>query len=298
MVSSQITQKEARLIESIPISVIIQNYNTDCGIDVTKYFNSVNEIQIYECQQTGYKFYYPFNLAGDGEFYEQLQKFDWYYANWKWDYSIAKAFVPDNSKVLDIGCGYGHFLTYLQKEKKCDCTGLEFNDKACETARNNGIEIYKEYIQDFAEKNIEKFDVVCVFQVLEHISDINSFLTSAIKSLKRGGTLIVCVPNNNPYYYQFDKYHSLNLPPHHMSIWNNTSLKNLTDVYPLNVEDIVEERVSRYRFYTKLYINQKFNKKSLKKALYTALSPFLTLLFFINRNKVNAGSILAAYKKT
>lgn len=297
MVLSPVTHQPAELIFSIPTSQISQQYLDECNIDVSDYFKDIPEVQVYQCRQTGYRFYYPFNIAGDAEFYEKLQKYDWYYANWKWDYDVAAPFIPENSKVLDIGCGYGHFLTYLKQKKSCDCTGLEFNDQAINTGRANGITMYKEFIQEHAVNNAEKYDVVCFFQVLEHISEIDSFMAAAVKTLKKGGKLLICVPNNNPYYYSFDKYHTLNMPPHHMSIWDKHSLTELSKIYQLKVDSFVEQNINRYRFYTRLFIHAKSGNNSMKKLLYTLFSPLLFGYFLLARNSIKGGSILAVYDK-
>ena len=71
----------------------------------------------------------------------------------------------------------------------------------------------------------KRFSFICSFQVLEHVYEVYGFLNSAIALLKNKGKLIIAVPNNNPYFLKHDKYHTLNLPPHHMGIWDERSLK-------------------------------------------------------------------------
>lgn len=60
------------------------------GIDVSKYFRNINNISIYHCNDTGYRFYYPLDMSGDSKFYEFFQKFDWYYMPWKWEHEKGK----------------------------------------------------------------------------------------------------------------------------------------------------------------------------------------------------------------
>ena len=226
-----------------------------------------------------------------------MQKFDWYYADWKWDYDAALPFIDEGAKVLDIGCGYGNFLKYIKKHRKCDCVGLEFNDKAIQTGRENGLAMYNDTIQKHAETHAEEYDIVCYFQVLEHINEIDSFVTASIKTLKIGGKLIICVPNNNPYWFHYFKYDALNMPPHHMGWWNKEVFEALANVYPLKVKDIIEERLSRYRFYTRLTINQMAGGNSLLKSLYTLLYPAILAKNLLMGSTIKAGSILTVYTK-
>jgi 2-polyprenyl-3-methyl-5-hydroxy-6-metoxy-1,4-benzoquinol methylase len=297
MVLSPITHEPANLIKKIPTDIIINSYKEEVDIDIAGYFKGMDEISVYQCAQTGYRFYYPFTLAGDDKLYEDLQKFEWYYSEWKWDYVVADSVVERGQKVLDIGCGYGRFLQHLKETKDCDCTGLEFNDIAVRVANERGVSINKEFIQDHAKTNEGKYEVVSFFHLLEHITDIDSFVAAAIKCLKPGGTLIICVPNNNPYCYRFQEFHSLNMPPHHMGLWNEESLCALDKIYPITVDKVFKETLQRYRHYTKLYIKDKAGDNSLKHALLSAFKIPLTGLFLLNRKQIQVGSILVSYKK-
>jgi cyclopropane fatty-acyl-phospholipid synthase-like methyltransferase len=45
--------------------------------------------------------------------------------------------IPDNARVLDIGCGNGQTLIMLAREKNCSCVGIDFSEKMVELAVNN-----------------------------------------------------------------------------------------------------------------------------------------------------------------
>lgn len=297
MVLSPITHQPARLVEHIPVSLIEKQYQDEINMDVSAYFKGLKEVDLYECVQTGYRFFYPLTIAGDAAFYEELQQYDWYYANWKWDYDKALPFIDEKAKVLDIGCGYGNFLKHIKKEKNCDCAGLEFNDKAIQTGRENGLTMYGESIEKHAEAHAGEYDIVCYFQVLEHIADIDSFVAASIKVLRKGGKLIICVPNNNPYWFHSFKFHSLNMPPHHMGWWNKQAFEAFENIYPLKLKEIIEERLIRYRFYTRLSIENMAKGNKILKSLYTLLTPLILAKNLLTGKNIKVGNIMAIYTK-
>lgn len=264
-------------------------------MDVSSYFRDTPQVGLYQCPDTFYRHFYPNHLAGDGKFYEKLQKYPWYYNDWKWDYDQAIRFIEEETTVLDIGCGSGKFLKYLKEKKNCDCTGLELNENAISEAVQNGLKVKSEFVQQHAEDINNRYDVVCAFQVLEHIADAGSFLEGAIKCLKPNGKLIICVPNNNPWFYQYDKFHTLNLPPHHMNMWDENALTRLASYYGFDKVQISEEPVSRYRFFARQKL--KTNRSALSKVFYPILYPITSLLTYLNRKTIKAGSILAVYSE-
>jgi SAM-dependent methyltransferase len=224
---------------------IIEKYQKFYRIDVSPYIGNIPSIKIYECLDTGYRFYFPFDLMGDGRFYEQLQKFSWYYMDWKWEYQIAEAMVSPNSSLLEIGCGQGAFLEYIRK-KGVAVTGMEMNEAAINSLKSKGIDAIMEPIQSYAQNHKEAFDFVCFFQVLEHIAAVKEFLVSTIDTIKPGGKLIISVPNNNAFMFMHDEDQLLNRPPHHMGLWTHQSLINLCRFFPLRLDGIEFEPVQPY----------------------------------------------------
>ncbi|MBL7753989.1 MAG: class I SAM-dependent methyltransferase [Chitinophagaceae bacterium] len=292
--SSPITKGAVKLLYTIQTSELLRNYLKESSIDISCILKDVDKIGLYECLDTSYRFFFPFNIAGDGPFYEKLEMIPWYYADWKWDYDIANNYITHNSSVLDIGCGEGKFIKHLKLEKNCNCFGLELNEKASDIAKVNGLQVLNQTIQEFALYNKEKFDYVTFFQVLEHISDVDSFLSSAIDVVKREGKIILAVPNNDPYYLTYDKDHYLNLPPHHMGWWNKKSLISLCNFYNLKLETVVIQPLEHYSSYANNLLSIKMK---LPEPLVLLLRPFVKFLVYMMRKKINGASILAVYRK-
>ncbi|HUQ97091.1 MAG TPA: class I SAM-dependent methyltransferase, partial [Chitinophagaceae bacterium] len=235
---SPVTGLPAPVVDSFSVNEIIKGYKTELGIDVQAYFKGKTNLNLYQCSDTGLRFFYPAALAGDPAFYTALENRPGYYRDWKWEYDEAFQLIEDGVSVLDIGCGRGAFLKKLKAEKDCVVTGLELNPNAFKQLLAGGMPAFQETIETHSEIHTEAYDVVAFFQVLEHISDVNSFITTALKCLKKNGLLILAVPNNAPYMMGINKYEWLNLPPHHMGWWNEASLTQLSRFFPMTVQRI------------------------------------------------------------
>lgn len=251
---SPVTQKGNVKIEArISVSRIVELYRKDFNIDVSTFFQGLTEIHIIKCQDSQYRFYYPGNIGGDNLFYEKLQEVkgqEGYYSNWRWEHEKVSKMINSNDRILDIGCGTGNFIDGI-KSKCSNVIGLEFNNKAIDTATKRGIEVYKKDIHSFSEdaKNKGSFDLLCAFQVLEHIFNISDFINSCLRLLKKNGRLIIGVPNNNPYLYKFDFYHTLNMPPHHLGLWDMSSLKKIKNYFPMILQDIYVEPILDFNYW-------------------------------------------------
>lgn len=230
--------------EELESSQIINAYRRDLGEKVSVFVEAclqgIDVVRIYQCLDTGYRFYVPLDLAGDGKFYEQLQQSSQQYYSLNLEHRLTEQFLGRHDLVLEIGCGSGLFMERLQ-QIGIKSIGLEFNEMAVLRARSQGLSVFREDIADHAKHHGEFYDVVCSFQVLEHIAEVKPFLQAALKTLKPGGKFIVGVPNNNPFLFQYDKYHTLNLPPHHVGLWNQQALKSLNKLFDLRLQKILVE---------------------------------------------------------
>jgi 2-polyprenyl-3-methyl-5-hydroxy-6-metoxy-1,4-benzoquinol methylase len=295
---SPVTGKSANVVDLFVVKELINGYKTAIGIDVSPYFQGMDELPQYACPDTGMRFFYPDTLAGSPQFYTALENREAYYSDWKWEYDEAFPLVEAHTKVLDIGCGRGAFLKKLKGEKACDVTGLEFNPNAYAQLCESGIRASMEPVEIHSEQHEETYDVVTFFQVLEHISAVESFLTAAIKCLKKNGLLILAVPNNEPYLFGFNKYDWLNLPPHHMGWWNAASLQKLSGFFPIKTERI---QACPFRDYNNYLNAQEVNTAILnpgRLGWLKATRPVRKQWIQLNRNNIPGVFIMAVYKKT
>ena len=231
--------------QNIDIEQLKSNYKNDFSVDVNRFFDNIPQLSIYKCKDSGLRFYHPFSVVSDGQFYADLEKnYSGYYNPWRWEHQKAMNFIVAGEKVLEIGCGKGFFLEKLL-EIKANPTGLDFNQDAIEQAQKKGITILNETIEQHAHQKTEFYDVVAAFQLFEHVNEVKFFLEHTVKCLKKGGKLIIGVPNNKSIYFKDDTYHTLNLPPHHMLLWDAQSLEFLAKMFDLSIVEIALQPVKK-----------------------------------------------------
>lgn len=289
----------AFLIESISVDKLIIGYKNQFGINIQKYFKSNTDIKIYECKNTNYRFFYPFNIDGDGEFYECLQKVDWYYMPWKWEHDVTKKKLVGNEKILEIGSGGLGFVENLFKSGY-DITGLELNKESIFKANKIGLNVLSETVQTHAIYNFEKYDLVCSYQVLEHIAEVNLFIQAQVDCLKKGGKLIISVPNNDSFI-KLTKGGLLNFPPHHMGLWNKKSLISLGKLFDLKVVEVLYEPLQEYHlnWYIDSMIQNFINKNKMIKYIFFKMNLLLIYTQLVKRfkSKIHGHTIMVIYTK-
>jgi SAM-dependent methyltransferase len=100
-------------------------------------------------------------------------------------------------RVLEVGCGSGDTLAYLQASGRCRWTcGVELFPEAADTARGRLDEVYEANIEQM-ELPIapSSLDVVLCLDVLEHLIDPWTTASRLARLLKPGGVLIASIPN-------------------------------------------------------------------------------------------------------
>ena len=221
---------------------IVHKYSRYLGIDVSEDLEGCSSVQLCRGRESNLRFFWPPHLAGSGRFYEKLMAKLNYYHDENWEYSVALEHLPPRQRVLEVGCGNGCFLSMLKRDGH-SAVGLEINETAVWMARAAGCDARQAPLERFADECDQPFDAVCAFQVLEHLRDPCSFLQSALRCLREGGLAIFAVPNGEGIFSSLDV--ALDMPPHHMLRWNGAALQYVTKLYPLVLEDLRVEPLSR-----------------------------------------------------
>jgi SAM-dependent methyltransferase len=228
---------DSELLEVIDAAAIARVYAAKLGIDARF---SAPQLQYRHCGVCGLQYFHP-PEPGDAQLYEQLQRFDWYYMEEKWEYSYAARHIDRNDRVLEVGAGRAAFAKLVGNDRY---TGLEFNDCAIEKAHADGVRLLKQPVEEHAEAG-HSYDAVVSFQVLEHVPDPDAFIRGCIACLKAGGKLILSVPAHDGFANKAVN-HVLDMPPHHVSHWSKAVMAYLPRRYGLDVIDIAHEPVAAY----------------------------------------------------
>ncbi len=235
-----ITGKDnVRVVDTYAVDDIIRLYHEQESVDVEQYFTHGDTLYLLECPDIGYRFYYPFETAGGAEFYQALDRSAQergigYDREVGEDHELALTEIVSHDSILEIGCNTGMFLESAAKITK-NVVGLDFNSAAVEKAVSKGVTAINQSIEEYADKHSGQYDVVCAFQVFEHLARIGPMLTAMLKALKPAGKLIMSVPNNEPYFQRFNKYDTLNMPPHHAGLWNLDAFRRLAHEFGMTL---------------------------------------------------------------
>jgi methionine biosynthesis protein MetW len=101
--------------------------------------------------------------------------------------------VPEGSRVLDLGCGDGALLDYLQKNRACSGYGVEIDDLNIQACVKRGVNVIQlnldEGLNMFADQS---FDVVLQIDTLQHLRNAEVMLREKVRV---GRTGILAFPN-------------------------------------------------------------------------------------------------------
>ena len=130
---------------------------------------------------------------------------------------------------LDVGCAIGDFMT-VAKECVDTVVGIEVSSFASSQARKRGLANVIE--ADFLEVNLEKeqFDLVSMWDVIEHVRDPTATFSKAFNALKPGGYLTLTTCNIESLFARcMGRRWHLMIPPRHLYFFSPTSIQTMLE---------------------------------------------------------------------
>ncbi len=135
--------------------------------------------------------------------------------------------INDGEKILDAGCGWGRILIGLKKYlPNSEFVGIDVVDGLLEKAKKminkeiNNLNKINFYIGDVnnIQFNENYFDKVVSVRVLQYVSDPDQTIKEFRRVTKKGGRVIIIVPNKLNLIYFF-KYHTKMFTPREVKNW-------------------------------------------------------------------------------
>lgn len=219
-------------------------------LDLKDYFLTGEKFEIYEDSGTEVLYTLPQPIENLGKYYESknyISHTDGKKSIFERFYQMAKSInlnnklelinkVSNGKNILDYGCGVGDFLEHLQKNGY-DVLGMEPNDSARKIAQSK---IGKEKVTSTElEHNDQKFDIITLWHVLEHIPNLNEIIQQLKNHLSENGRLIIAVPNHKSYDAEYyGKYWAAYDVPRHLWHFSASSMNKLFNNFGMKIESI------------------------------------------------------------
>ncbi|TAD99071.1 MAG: methyltransferase domain-containing protein [Bacteroidetes bacterium] len=189
------------------------------------------------------------------------------------------------NRIIDIGCGNGHFLKVAQK-KGWQVYGTEFTDEAIKKCEEKNIQM-QQGILNPANYEADFFDIITSFEVLEHINNPIEEVKNFKQILRKNGLIYLTTPN-------FDSLSRLYLKqswtvieyPEHLSYYTVKTLKQLFENQGFKTKKISTTGISigRIQQDATQEKTEEFRQKDEKLRQKTEKNPLLQ----IAKNSINA----------
>ncbi|OFY47414.1 MAG: hypothetical protein A2W85_01760 [Bacteroidetes bacterium GWF2_41_31] len=146
----------------------------------------------------------------------------WFRWRFKILHTLLKPLLSGDIKILEIGCGDGTVMKQFYDHLGVSIDGCDINSFALKNI-NYKIpgNVYQYDIFELHPLLIDKYDVVLLLDVIEHIDNVNEFISAALKHLKNNGIIIVGVPAYQWLYSNYD------LELGHYRRYNRSQIKQL-----------------------------------------------------------------------
>lgn len=210
------------------------------------------------CKNCSFCFADPY-IAGDSEFYSSLYETP-RYPEWKWEFELTYISLKEKIQngelsqpfLLEIGAGDGAFVRRAAENlfNKDHLLTLEYSQYGKNKIEESGIECLAKDVREIdLAKYKQHFDVICMFQVLEHLDNLNSLFKRFNEITTDSALLYIAVPSDIRVEFN-EKYDAVgDMAPCHVGRWNEQSFDMIARQFGWQLKELKREPESKiWRF--------------------------------------------------
>ena len=181
----------------------------------------------------------------------------------KVDFILKHIKKKKNLKWLDMACGNGEFLTQVKK-RGVEPYGFDLNEDDVNRATKKGLNVYRKDMTEFSEfalKNNIKFDVASATGYFDVVNDPNYELRKFNKIMKKGGILMIDLPDYNSVCHEIIRYFP-DQSIRHLNATQRSSFtfKSLSHLFEKNGYKIITRWIYGIDFYMIMNVLNLHNK--------------------------------------
>ncbi len=231
---------------------------------------------------------------------------DFLYGQWK-NYQALKSYLLSKSgRLLDIGCAAGGFLAAMRRWGDWDLYGVEIDARAAVHARDElDLNVIEGTLHEAAFEN-DFFDIVTMWNVIEHLHHPQSTLEEIARIIRPGGVIAVSTPNPHSLErYIFGRYWAGWDAPRHLYIYSPEVLKRALErarfevihirsysggysVLALTLENLIRDKISDRRQKLREFLNRVINFPLLRA---------ISVPYYYVAGRLNLGSVMTIFAR-
>ena len=133
-----------------------------------------------------------------------------------------------NEAILDLGCGQGFMLRYLQSAGFTNLSGVDISEEQVKIAKERGFNVFHADVMSFLKEHVDEYEIIVAIDIIEHFKkeELYELLLLIQQALKPGGLFIIQTPNGDGLMPNYVIYGDLT----HFTILSPLSLKNILTV--------------------------------------------------------------------
>jgi 2-polyprenyl-3-methyl-5-hydroxy-6-metoxy-1,4-benzoquinol methylase len=174
-------------------------------------------------------------------------------------YNLIKKYKPSGS-LFDLGAGWGHFMLTGQ-QFGYDVYGIEISEQPYLYSKHD-LKLPVDHIDFFEMKEDKTFDIITMWDVLEHIDKADSFIEKCARVNTKGGYIVIQVPQIDSYFAKKYKDEWKMMSLDHVNYFGKKTITQLLNKHGYEVECIKSSfEIKLFIMYTVLPFIKKLKGK-------------------------------------